>query len=210
MGWAIVLLLALIVAAALWRLGGLRSAALQLVGAALCLGLAGYAVQGRPGLAGKPMFRAARAKVPDTVFAALRGKFMAQFSAASRWLTISEHYHRTGKTEDAVAIIQSGLREHPYDPDLWIGLGNALMVHSGGTMTPAAELAFRRANELGPNLSGVRFFTGMALAQVGRLGEAEAIWRRLLATAPADAEWRGEVAARLRLIEELKRPQPPQ
>jgi cytochrome c-type biogenesis protein CcmH/NrfG len=72
---------------------------------------------------------------------------------------------------------------------LWIGLGNALVDHAHG-MTPAAELAYRRAEEMMPGYPGPPFFYGLALARSGDREGAVKIWRGILATAPPGATWR--------------------
>jgi cytochrome c-type biogenesis protein CcmH/NrfG len=71
-------------------------------------------------------------------------------------------------------------------------------------MTPAAELAFRRAATLARNHPAPKFFYGLALAQGGRLDEAEALWRGLLADAPAGARWRSQVEQQIMLVERAR------
>jgi cytochrome c-type biogenesis protein CcmH/NrfG len=208
MGWVLIMLMALGVFLALWRLGGLNRMTLQLLGSALLIAMAGYAVQGRPGLAGKPVPPPTRQKLPDSAFAGARREMLGQFDTASRWLIIADSYHRSGNTQNAVGILRAGIKAHPRDPDLWLGLGNALIIHAGGMMTPAAELAFERAARFGPDPPGPRFFYGLALAQGGRLGQAERIWRALLASSPADAEWRPMVQSHLAQLIEIRRAAP--
>jgi cytochrome c-type biogenesis protein CcmH/NrfG len=166
--------------------------------------MAGYAWQGRPSLPGKPLPPIARQEVPDSEFAKMRGDLLGRFDDADRWLTISEVFQRRGDSESAAKVIQAALREHPRDPDLWLGLGNALVVHGGGLMNPAAELAFQRAARLAPNHPGPKFFYGLALAQGGRFEEAERIWRALLASAAPDSVWRPLVEERVRAIEQAR------
>ena len=202
MGWVIFLFLALVVLALLWKVARFDLAALQFLGAALLLALAGYAWQGRPGLAGAPKAPPERQRVPDSDFAETRQDMLGTFDQAARWLGMAESYQRGGDTRGGVDIIRSGLRQHPRDPDLWVGLGSALVLHAGGMMTPAAELAFRRAERIAPGHPGPRFFYGLALAQGGRFDEAERLWRALLVTAPQDASWRPMVEERLQMIEQ--------
>lgn len=200
MGWGIMVSLALVALAALWRFAGFDRALVQFVAAALLLGMAGYAWQGRPALAGSPVPPPARQALPDSAFAKARGDLLGRFDSAARWLTIAEVYQRSGDTQNAVGVIKAGLRAYPRDPDLWVGLGNALVIHGDGMMNPAAELAFQRAARLAPDHPGPKFFYGLALAQGGRFDEAERIWRDLLAAAPPDAEWRPMVEERVRAI----------
>jgi cytochrome c-type biogenesis protein CcmH/NrfG len=204
MGWILMLLFGLAVLGALWRFGRFDRTALQLLGAALLVAMAGYAWQGRPGLPGKPVPPPVRQDLPDTAFAETREGMLGQVDAASRWLTIADMYHRLGDTQSAAGAIRAGLKGRPNDADLWVGLGNALVVHADGMMTPAAELAFQRASKLAPDHPGPKFFYGLALAQGGKFDEAETMWRNLLVGAPADAEWRPMVEQRLAMLAQAK------
>jgi cytochrome c-type biogenesis protein CcmH/NrfG len=204
MGWLIIIAMAAALLAALWRFAGFGRAALQLVAAALLLAMAGYAWQGRPGLAGAPVPPPARRQLPDTAFAETREELLGTFDAASRWLAFADFYHRSGDTYSAAVVIRQGIKAHPRDPDLWVGFGNALVIHADGMMTPAAQLAFDRAAKLAPDHPGPKFFYGLALAQGGRFDEAEKVWLNLLLHAPADAEWRPMVEERLQLIARLR------
>lgn len=200
MGWLLMIALAGLVFVALWRIGKFDKAALQFLGAGLLVAMAGYAWQGSPGLSGAPVPPPQRETLPDSAFASDRGQMLGEFDTAARWLTIADSFHRSGDTRNAVGVIRAGLREHPQDADLWVGLGNALILHADGMMTPAAELAFQRAAKIAPDHPGPKFFYGLALAQGGKFDEAEAIWRDLLANAPADAEWRPMVEERLAML----------
>jgi len=204
MGWVQFLFVALVLFAALWRFARLDAATLQFLGAALLLALAGYAWQGRPALEGRPKPPPERQRLADSAFAQTREEMLGTFDNAARWLGMAESYQRGGDTRGGVDIIRSGLRRHPRDPDLWVGLGSALVLHADGMMTPAAELAFRRAEQIAPGHPGPRFFYGLALAQSGRFDEAERLWREVLASAPADASWRPMVEERLAMIERAR------
>lgn len=204
MGWAVMIALPLTAVAAMWRFAGLRGAQLQLLAAAMLLAMAGYAWQGRPALGGHAEQVAARQKLPETPFAALRGEFLERFDYTSRWLNMADGYHRRGDTRGAVGIMRAGLKAQPNNAILWTGLGNALVLHGGGTMNPAAELAYRRAMVLAPRHPAPRFFYGMSLIQSGDLAGGERVWRDLLASAPEGASWRPVVADRLAVIEQLR------
>jgi cytochrome c-type biogenesis protein CcmH len=207
--WLLLLLLGLAVLLALWRSGAFTRATLQFLGAALMIAAAGYAWQGRPGLAGRPAEATARPELPQTAFATLRPKFFPRFDTASRWLIIADSYQRRGETADAVGVIRSAIRQYPNNLALWTGLGNALVLHGGGTMSPAAELAYRRAAAIAPNHPAPSFFYGLGLIQSGQVEAGEAAWRDLLAKAPVDASWRPVVADRLALIDRLRTAQQP-
>ena len=185
-GWLILALLVALAAAAFWGLR-VRGPLLQLGVGALLVGGAGYALQGRPNLGGTAAAGAASAQVLPLTNA--RRAFFGDFSGSEHWLIMSESMARRGKTADAAGVLRSAVREHPQDAALWIGLGNALVEH-GRMLMPPAEFAFRRAAELAPGHPAPPFFLGLALARSGEREMALALWRDLLAGAPADASWR--------------------
>ena len=115
--------------------------------AALLLGAAGYAFQGQPSLPGAP----AQGTEGRDVFPLTQARhaFFGNFTPAESWLRMSEALARDGKSEDSVGILQNAVKRYPGDPQLWIGLGNALVDHARG-ITPAAELAYERAEEAAP------------------------------------------------------------
>ena len=204
-GWLALLLLLGASIAVLWAIG-VRGAMLQLSGAALLFGAAGYAMDGRPGLESAPrVAEQGGAPIPLTN---LRHAFFGKFGPTEHWLLISESFARRGRTREAAGVLESAVREHPDDPVLWVGLGNALADHAG-MLTPASELAFRRANELAPEHPAPRFFYGLALARSGDTDDALSIWRELLASAPANASWRPIVEDTVAAVEGPRR-KPPQ
>lgn len=186
-GWLILILLATGAAVMLWWLG-LRGAILQLAAAALFVGAAGYALQGRPGLPGSSA-RSTTEAGPVLPVAPIRRAFYGEFSGSERWLIISESYARRGKTADSVNVLKNAVGRYPGDSQLWIGLGNALIEHSGA-LTPPAEFAYRRAAEAAPGHPAPAFFLGLAHARNGDRAPAIALWRSVLANAPAEASWR--------------------
>ena len=186
MGWIALLLLIAASFGALWLLR-VRGAMLQLCVAGLMFGAAGYAMLGWPSLPSS--FRSAEERQPPIPLTNLRHAFFGRFTPIEHWLVISESLASRGKTQEAAGILQSAVREHPGEPQLWIGLGNALADHAG-TLTPASDLAFRRAQELSPDYPAPRFFYGLVLARSGNSKAAAALWQQILDEAPADASWR--------------------
>jgi cytochrome c-type biogenesis protein CcmH len=186
MGWLVLLVLIGMSLGAL-RLLGVRGGLLTASAAALLFGGAGYALQGRPELAGSP---AQGSEVADIFpLTEARHAFYGNFTPAESWLRMSEALARDGKSADAIGLLQNAVRRYPGDPQLWVGLGNALVDHGRG-LTPPAELAYQRAAALGPGYPGPHFFLGLALARSGDRANALREWRQILATAPKDASWR--------------------
>lgn len=198
MGWLVVLALVAVTGGALWKWGRLPRSALEPVAAALLLGLAGYALQGSPAQPGHPVQAMDNKSKADEAEIAVRNKMGEQrFGSGPAWLIAADGAMRAGSPMAAVTFIKSGLKENPQDPDLWVGLGNALTVHSGGMVSPAATYAFQKAANLAPDHPGPPFFMGLALAQSGKFAQARAIWSALLERSPPDAPWRADLESRL-------------
>ena len=202
-GWVILGLLFASMLGALWLLK-MRGAFLMFSASAMMLGGVGYAVQGHPDYSGSP--RAAMSAEPPIPLANIRHEFFGHFTGEESWLSISEALARTGDTEGAVGVLQNAVGKHPRNPQLWVGLGNALVDHAGG-LTPASQFAFQRAAELAPGHPAPLFFMGLALARSGDRDGALALWKEILADAPANAGWRPVVEDG---IAALQSPQPPQ
>ena len=186
MGWITLLLLIAGALGLLWLLG-VRGGLLTAGAAALLLGASGYALQGSPDLPAAP----AQGGEGHDIFPLTdaRHAFFGYFTPAESWLRMSEALERDGQSEDAVNILQNAVKRDPDDPQLWIGLGNALVDHARG-LTPPAELAYKRAAARAPGHPGAPFFYGLALARSGDRQGAVAVWQQILKTAPAKAEWR--------------------
>ena len=207
--WLWVILSAAVTIGGILWLGKLPAAARPLAGAAVMLGLAGYALQGSPSLPGKPV---AAPEDPEGFGEALtdqRQGMAERFGPAAQWLGMSDGFARTGKTELAAKTLEKGLEKYPDNVDLWVGLGNALASHGGGMMSPAAALAFDEAAKRDPSHPAPPFFAGLALAQGGDLKGAEAVWSELLARSPADAPWRPDLEMRLAQIRQALGPRLP-
>ena len=186
MGWIILLLLFVVSLGGLW-LFGVRGGLLKAVAAALLLGASGYAVQQRADLPGSPAQGSAGREILPLTEA--RHAFFGDFSPEESWMRMSEALARDGNTEDAVGILQNAVGRYPYDEQLWIGLGNALVDHAHG-LTPPAEFAYQRAAEIAPGRPAAPFFYGLALARSGDRQAAVEMWKQVLAKAPPKASWR--------------------
>lgn len=185
-GW-IALFVTLALALGAMRLLGLNGGTLTAAAAALMLGASGYSLQGRPGT--PAMLAKGRADAKVMPLTSARHAFFGDFGPGESWMRMSEALASTGKTEDAVGILTNATQRSPGDPQLWVGLGNALVEHAG-RITPPAEYAYRRAAEVAPGNPAGPFFYGLALARSGETQAAVAIWQSILSTAPKNASWR--------------------
>ena len=211
MGWLWFLIFAVATGLGLWRVGKLDRSGLELAGAALLLSLAGYAWQGKPDVPGNPVVSADAADTGE-VPANLRKSFASSMNAEGQWLALADALIAAGRPRAAVSMLVEATRKAPQNPDIWVGLGNALVVQGGGQLSPAAQFAFEKAAAISPNHPGPPFFLGLGLAQSGKLDEAGEVWRALMARAPKDAPWKADLESRLAQINQLPQtaaPAPP-
>ncbi|MCB4859688.1 cytochrome C biosynthesis protein [Sphingobium sp. PNB] len=203
-GWIIAGALLVLVSVALVLVGRVPRSAWEITAAALLLGLAGYAWQGRPGLAGSPRQAADRGGAAfDEKLAEQRRGLAERYGKAGQWLMLSDGLGRQGKTKEAANVLLSGLRETPDDPNLWLGFGNALVAHAGGVLSPAADFAYRRSMVIDPEGPAPRYFYGLALARAGQLKEARALWGPLAASAPEGSEVKKELEGNIARIDAM-------
>jgi len=188
---------------ALYRTRALNAASLQLVAASMSVGLAGYVWQGSPRLSGSPAAERSPRAMPPVLPLELAAEFYGRFNAATPWITIANGYMARGDAPNASATLISAVRGAPRNSELWIALGNALVTQNAGRMSPAAELAFAKSLKLAPEHPGPRFFFGLALLQQGQVEKGLALWKQVLAAAPAQASWRPALVERIAIVERL-------
>ena len=203
-GWLISALLAMVTAAGLVVLARPGRGALQLIGAAMLIGLAGYAWQGRPVLAGHPAPPNEGRRGHDTLFAHERKVWLETVGFDALQLDGADAFIGNGDPDYAVGVIHAFLAKEPDSMMLWLGLGNALQADADGALTPAAHYAFERAEAVAPGNPAPQYFLGLAYLQMGDAEGADATWRDLLAKAPADAKWREKLQSRIMLIERFR------
>lgn len=170
--------------------------------AALALGLAGYALQASPGIAGSP----ARPAAPDAELGgALIDARQAMVAEGERSrnpsLITADAFARNGQYVNATVLLREAVAKDPADGEAWLALGNALVEHAGGLLTPPALYAYRHAAELDPHGTGAGYFLGLALLRENRPEEARSMWRDTLANAAPDAAGRAQLEAVLARLE---------
>jgi cytochrome c-type biogenesis protein CcmH len=113
------------------------------------------------------------------------------------WLRLGEAYELSGRFEDSVRAYQQALTLDDRIARLHAALGEALVMANGGTVTPAADDAFRRALELDAADPRARFYRGLALLQEGDRQGAFDAWVALIESSPGDAPWLPELHQRV-------------
>ncbi|EKU77113.1 MULTISPECIES: tetratricopeptide repeat protein [Sphingobium] len=203
-GWIIAFGIAILAMAALCFIGRIPRVTREIVAAALLVGLAGYAWQGHPGLAGAPRQVAAEKEAQfDEKLAERRRSLAERYGPAGQWLIMSDSYGRRGLTKEAANILLSGLKQTPEDANLWLGMGNALVAHADGVVAPAADYAYRQALRLDPEGPAPRYFYGLALAQAGQLDAARKQWLPLAQSAPEGSKIKAELQANIARIDAM-------
>ena len=200
MGFLVLLLLGVMAAGLLWRLGVSRPL-WSMVGASLMLGATGYALQGQPLLPGRPTQANARPLEVDPGLVELRGDLFGGYTADAAYMTAGDAMLRAGDAGAAVQVMLGGIRTYPGSVELWTGLGTTLAIHDGNRMSPPALLAFQRAMRLSPLHPGPPFFAGLAFVRAGQFAEARSYWRRALALTPVTAPYRAPIVLRLAMLE---------
>jgi cytochrome c-type biogenesis protein CcmH len=167
MAWLVLLVMAVAAFVALLRYGRLPRSAIELVGAAILVGVVGYAFQGSPTQTGSSVeARQVQRMAPDPGAIAIRRAMTGRFGADAQWLDLADVLIARGETQTAIIAVRSGLRDNRYSSALWVGLGNALVAHGDGFLSPSAEFAYRRAAQLSPKSPAPPFFYGLSLAQM--------------------------------------------
>jgi cytochrome c-type biogenesis protein CcmH len=201
MAWLFILLFAVVALGLLWRFGKLPRAGIELAVAAALVGIAGYVWQGSPTQAGSPIEAKDKGFVPpDVALRASRAATGNNYGDAAKVAEFADTLDRMGLTREAVIAVETAMRKDPNNVELWVALGNTLVAHGGGTLSPAAEFAFQRGAQLSPAHPGPPFFMGLALANSGRAEDAGQVWRGLLGRTPSDAPWRADLEGRLTAI----------
>ncbi len=203
MTWLVAIALAIAAfAVAAWVFGIARSGWTTFA-AALALGLAGYALQASPGVPGAPT--AKRAADAGELGWSMIEERKAMFAGAggSDKLIIADAFLRRGHYADAATVLRGAVTENPRDAEAWLALGNALVEHADGALTPPALLAYRRSAELDPKGVGPGYFLGFALIRQGQIAEAQGLWTSTLETAAEDAPGRAALEQSLARLDEL-------
>lgn len=177
-------------APALWRRRATAVAALVLVpiGAATL-----YVSLGSPQMPGEPLagrMRAIQQNAPIVALMAQVEKHLEKNPNDPRgYEVLAPVYLRLGRYDDAVNARRKVIALSGENSERLSDLGEAITAAANGVITVDAKDAFARAAALDPDESKARFFLGIAAQQDGKKDEAAAIWRGMLAKAPAGAPW---------------------
>ncbi len=176
----------------------------QVAAAAVLLGMAGYALQGRPSLPPAPAQPLEASAVGATQLVEIRADMDESFGSAKRWLVTADSFAKQGDYPLSASYIQSGLRKDPQNADLWSALGLQLMLASEGQMSPAAQLAFDKARAIRPKYPAPYYFAGLARLFAGDLAGAILLWEKTVSLATPTAKWKTRIESQLQAAKALQ------
>lgn len=170
------------------------------------LSLTFYLAVGSPGLPGQP--HAARIAVPseratiDSLVAKVEERLRAHPEDGQGWDVIAPVYLRQGRFTEAAQAYRHAIRLLGESPRRLDGLGEATVFASNGIVTEEARRTFARLAELEPAQPEPRFWLALAKEQDGDLAGALEGYRKLVADAPPNADWRQSVEQRIAELEQ--------
>ncbi|WEK43433.1 MAG: hypothetical protein P0Y64_00890 [Candidatus Sphingomonas colombiensis] len=174
-------------------------------GAALFLGAAGYAWQGRPGVPAHDATAATQPIAVEPAMIMLRDRLMGRYTADGAYLIASDAMLRTGDAAAATHVVLGGIRAFPNSFILWTQLGTNLALHDGDQMSPPALAAFRQAIRLAPRHPAPFYYMGLAYVRAGNLPAALPLWKRAAALSAPGSDYGQDIARQLALLDRALR-----
>ena len=180
------------------------------------LALALYLTHGSPGMPSNPV--AARAAAP--LEQAQVGDLVAKVEARLRehpedgqgWDVVAPVYMKLGRFRDAATAFANAARIEGETARRLAGFAEATVLAADGVVGEEARLAYEKILKLEPGRPEPRFWLALAKEQDGKLADALADYRALLAKAPGEAPWRSAVEDRVaevsRRLEGASSPEP--
>lgn len=168
--------------------------------------IAVYLRLGAPGLPDEP-FNARQAQMAsaeqkdrlslEAAADQLAGKLKANPSDAQRWLLFGRTEAMLSRWSDAAAAYQHAMTLGQTGPGTASAYAEMLVMAAGGTVTPAAEAAFRQVLAADPTSGVARYYLALAAGQAGEPRKTIDMLQALLADMPADSPLRGQIGQRI-------------
>ena len=148
-----------------------------------------YLALGSPSLPGQPLASREKSLPVDAMLAQVEDHLARNPNDGRGWEVIAPVYFRLGRFDDAVKARRAALALSGETSDRLAGLGEALVAAADGNVGAEAKKLFERAVTLDRQNIEARYFLGLAAEQGGHPNDAAALWRAILAEAPADAPY---------------------
>src|SRR5215831_10295374 len=165
------------------------------------LTLALYLLRGSPGLPSYPM--AGRHQLPleqanvAELIARVEKQLREHPEDGQGWDVIAPVYFKLGRFREAADAYAKAARLQGETVGRLAGFAESAVLAADGIVGEEARVAFEKISQLEPARPEPRFWLALAKEQDGKLAEALADYRALLAQAPAGAAWREAVDGRV-------------
>jgi cytochrome c-type biogenesis protein CcmH len=123
-------------------------------------------------------FQAADPKVLAMV-AKLEGRLRDEPRDLDGWLMLGRSYMALERMDDAIIAYDHAVKLDPKNAEAALGLGEAMSLRAGGSITPAAAQLFEQALVLEPDSPKALLYGGFAAAVRGDYAVARARWEAL-------------------------------
>jgi cytochrome c-type biogenesis protein CcmH len=158
--------------------------------AALTMGI--YLIYGSPGLQDQPLSaRVSPDGAPpvEMLVARVEARLRSNPADGAGWAVIAPVYMRLGRFADAASAFGKVIELLGETPDRLGDVGEALTYANDGTVGDEARAAFQKAQAKEPANARAGFWLGVADEQSGKLAEAVAAYKKLIASGlPANVE----------------------
>jgi cytochrome c-type biogenesis protein CcmH len=168
------------------------------------IALGTYLVLGSPGLPGRPHAGAsgslAEAGISELV-RRVEQRLATHPEDGQGWDVVAPVYFRLQRFDEAAAAFSRAISILGETSQRLAGFAEATVMANNGIVTEPARLAYTKLAQMEPERVEPKFWLALAKEQDGRHAEAAADYRRMLASAPADAPWRALVEERLAAVD---------
>jgi cytochrome c-type biogenesis protein CcmH len=182
----------------------LRPVALGLMAGLPVAAIASYLALGAPHLPAEPFATRKAAPVErapvDDLIARVEARLASNPDDGQGWDVIAPVYFRMQRYAEAADAYARAAKLLGETVPRLAGFAEAATLAANGIVTEPARLAYEKIAKAEPNRIEPKFWLALALEQDGKVAEAAAAYRALLAGAPKDASWRALVEERLAIV----------
>ncbi len=164
--------------------------------------VSGYLWLGAPGLpdepyAGRPAETTAAATPLEKNTEALAAKLKKNPSDAAGWLLYGRNLAMLSQWDQAEDAYRHAIALGQTDPDILGDHAEIVVMQAGGTVTPAAEAAFRQVLAADPNSGIAHYYLSIAAMQAGEPQKAIDGFQALLAGLPESSPLRAQLGLKV-------------
>lgn len=192
--------------------GGLSRTIAALVTTMLipALSLSFYLHLGHHGLADQPLANRVSAlpghKDAEKRVAELEGFLRKHPTDGRAYELIASFYLREHRPDSAIHALEEASRLLGPSAERLNALGEAKFFAAQGVVTQEVQDQFEASLKLDPQSATAKYYLGLAAAQSGDVEKATVIWSRLVAEAPAGANWIARLRVQLSELGKVKGP----